>query len=139
MRTLAALTILFALIIGIVPQFTNCSSQGRALTLADGRQIDMKCHWTARAEIAVAAPLAAVGALMLITKKDETQQALSAAGGVLGAFAILLPTTLIGVCGSPEMVCNSTMKPLLILVGSLVIGVSAIGLVIARRRKDEAL
>lgn len=129
MRSLATLTIVFALIIGVAPQFTNCEAQGRLLTLEGGRQIPMKCHWTARAEIAVAAPLAVVGGLMLFIRQKETRRALSVAGGSLGAFAIMLPTTLIGVCGNPEMICNSTMRPLLILVGSLVIGVSALGYV----------
>jgi hypothetical protein len=37
---------------------------------------------------------------------------------------ILLPTTLIGVCGNPDMVCNSIMKPALVFMGVLVAGIS---------------
>lgn len=138
MKSLASLTIILALITGIVPQFTNCEATGRMLTLEGGRQIPMKCHWTARAEIAIAVPLAVVGGMLLFTKGKETRRALSIAGITLGVFTILLPTTLIGVCGSPDMICNSTMRPLLILVGTLVIGVSALGIVLSLVKKDSA-
>jgi len=49
---------LVALALGtaIVPQFTDCASQGKAITLANGKTVEMKCHWTARAEIAVGRP-----------------------------------------------------------------------------------
>jgi hypothetical protein len=40
-------------------------------------------------------------------------------------IVILIPTVLIGVCASLEMLCNSIMKPSLILAGSLVAVVSA--------------
>ncbi len=138
MRALATLTIVMALITGIVPQFTNCESQGRMLTLEGGRQIPMKCHWTARAEIALAAPLAATGVMLLVTRRKETRRALSITSGVLGVFTILLPTALIGVCGNPDMICNSTMRPLLILVGALTIVLGGLGIVFATTQKDTA-
>ena len=61
---IAALIVVLAIGIGVLPQFTDCLSQGRMLTLEIGRQIPMKCHWTAQAEIALAVPLLAVGAMM---------------------------------------------------------------------------
>jgi len=125
-----------ALVIGIVPQHTDCESQGRSLTLADGREIPMKCHWTARAEWTVAIPLFATGALMLFVRRKETLAALGVVVVVLGVLAILLPTILIGVCGSPDMVCNSTMRPLLILMGSLAALVGVVVAVISLLRKD---
>ena len=57
MKVIGVLMVVLALVSGILPQFTDCSSQGRAITLPNGKQIDMKCHWTARAEAAMALPL----------------------------------------------------------------------------------
>jgi hypothetical protein len=137
MKIAAVLMIALALVIGIVPQFTDCESDGRALTLADGRQIPMKCHWTARAETAVAAPLGLTGLLLAFSKRKETQRMLLIVGAVMGVFVILLPTALIGVCGNPEMICNAIMKPTLILTGGLVTGISGIGAIRTFLIKDE--
>ena len=109
MKVIAASIIIFGLVVGIVPQFTDCQSQGRAIELANGRTIPMKCHWTARAEIAVAGPLLAVGGFLGFSRRKESLRALSILGIFLGVFAILIPTYLIGVCASFDMLCNSLM------------------------------
>jgi hypothetical protein len=111
MKAVAVLMILLSVLIGVIPMYTDCESHGRALTLADGRQVPMKCHWTAQAESAVAVPLFATGALLTTSKKKESMRNLGILGAILGVFVILLPTALIGVCANPEMVCNSVMKP----------------------------
>jgi hypothetical protein len=129
MKTLAGLMIVLALTTGIVPLLTDCQSQGRALTLADGRTVPMKCHWTAIAEIAVAVPLLVTGALLAISKRRETGRNLTILGGVLGVLVILIPTVLIGVCANPDMLCNLVMKPALILAGGLVVALSLVGMV----------
>lgn len=138
MKIAGALSILLALALAIVPQFSDCASQGRALTLADGRQIPMKCHWTARAEIAVAAPLAMTGALLLVSRRRESVRLLSGIGAVAGVAAILLPTALIGVCGNPDMICNSFMRPFLILTGSLVVVMHAVTVALTLRREASS-
>lgn len=124
MKMLAVFIVFLAVLISVVPQFTDCESQGRALTLQDGRQIPMKCHWTARAELVAGIPLFAVGVLLFTSHSKETKNRLSILGLILGAFVILLPTGLIGVCLSADMLCNSIMKPFLILMGSLVVAIS---------------
>lgn len=129
MKILAVILIILALMISIIPQFTDCESQGRMLTLQDGRQIAMKCHWTARAELGSGITLLFLGIGLLISRRKETRIILGSLGVVIGIFIVLLPTTLIGVCLSPEMVCNSTMKPFLILSGSLVIVVCLISII----------
>lgn len=138
MRVIAAILILFGLIIGIVPQFTDCQSQGRAIELANGKTIPMKCHWTARAEVAVAGPLLVVGGLMGFSRRKEALRVLSILGIVLGAFTILIPTYLIGVCSSFDMLCNSLMKPTLIFSGTVVFVASLIGLGLANREQPQA-
>lgn len=129
MKIAAVLMILLAIGIGVIPQFSDCESQGRALTLENGRQVPMKCHWTAQAEVGLAAPLFLTGILMTTSRRKETLRSLSLIGAVLGIFVILLPTTLVGVCANPEMICNSVMKPSLLLSGGLVSGLSTFGFV----------
>ena len=124
MKINALLLVLLALVISIVPFFTDCSSQGRVLTLQNGRTIPMKCHWTGRAELAVALPLAVVGALLALSKRKETRQFLAITGAVLGLMAALLPLVFIGVCSTAEMTCKMIMEPVLILAGVVAIAVS---------------
>ncbi len=124
-KVLAAVLVALGLVIGIVPQLTDCQSQGHAIALPGGKTIPMKCHWTAAAELAVAAPLLVVGVLLALSRRRESRRALAAVGLVEGALAALLPTALVGVCANPEMLCSSVMKPTLILAGILVIAASA--------------
>lgn len=138
MKVIAVILVVLALTIGIVPQFTDCQSQGKAITLANGKTIPMKCHWTAIAEIAVAVPLAMVGALLFVSKRKETKLVLSVLVGVLGAFALLMPTVLIGVCSS-GMLCEIVMSPILVLCGILVMVASVISLILSIRQKESVL
>jgi hypothetical protein len=131
-------SIVLALAIGLLPVFTDCQSQGRALELANGKTVPMKCHWTGIAEIGVAIPLALVGVFDIFSKRKETYNFLSGTGGVLGALAILFPTALIGVCANPTMLCSMVMKPGLILSGSLAILVSAVVFISSRRIAESA-
>jgi hypothetical protein len=137
MKITAVLMVALALLIGVVPQFTDCQSQGRQLTLDNGRNIPMKCHWTGQAEMALAVPLFLTGSLLGLNKRKETLRNLSLVSGVLGIFVIALPTALIGVCANPDMICNSIMRPTLILLGSLIVGMSVYGVYKSYRMQEE--
>ena len=137
MKVLAVSLAILAILISVIPQFTDCESQGRQLVLENGRTIPMKCHWTARAELALGFPLFAVGAIQFFSKRQETRIAVGILGVILGALVILLPTGLIGVCSSADMLCNSAMKPALILMGSLVIAISLASIVFAVARRNN--
>ena len=139
MKVLAVVLVVLAVLISVVPQFTDCQSQGRALTLQDGRQVPMKCHWTARSELVLGIPLFVVGVALFFSRRKETRTSLSILGVVLGALVILLPTGLIGVCASADMVCNSVMSPALILCGSLVVVVSLASLFLTLMRGEKDL
>lgn len=129
--------ILFALAIAIIPSFTDCESQGKVLTLANGKEVQMKCHWTAQSEIAVGLPLLAVGVMLILTRRKETQMILGVMGTVLGVVTIMLPSdVLIGVCTTPTMICHTVMKPALTVLGSLVIAGSVGAMVVAQRYKE---
>ena len=121
MKAVGAIFVILALVIGIVPQFTDCQSQGRSLTLDNGKTVPMKCHWSAEAAIATAVPLGTMGILMALSKRKETRRMIGISAGVLGAATILIPTALIGVCASSDMLCNMILRPTLVLSGSLAI------------------
>jgi hypothetical protein len=136
-KILGGLIIVLALVVGIVPLFTDCLSQGKTLTTSTGAQVPMKCHWTAIAEIGVAVPLALVGVLTMTSKRKETVRSLAAFGVALGALVVAFPTVLIGVCANPTHICNMIEKPTLILGGILAIVLSAV--VALRTRKGGEL
>jgi hypothetical protein len=137
-KPLSILLIAFALVIAIVPLFTDCQSQGRALTLENGKLVPMKCHWTAIAEIGVAVPLLLSGVFNLRSRRKETTRYLAVMGIASGALAILFPTYLIGVCADPMMLCNMIMRPTLITAGLLAVVASAVILYQARQPDVEA-
>jgi hypothetical protein len=133
----AAIIVVLALVIGILPQFTDCQSQGRAIALQNGKTVPMKCHWTAIAEIGMAVPLVGVGTVMGVTKRKESRRIIAGLGALLGIFVILFPTRLIGVCASADMLCNSVMKPTLILSGIVIIAISLATLIISERQAEQ--
>ncbi|RPI30682.1 MAG: DUF4418 family protein [Chloroflexota bacterium] len=132
-KLMGVLLVVLALVVGIVPLFTDCLSQGRALTTTDGKTVPMKCHWTAIAEIGAAIPLGLVGIFNITSKRKETFSTLSLLGMGLGALIIAFPTVLIGVCANPSMICNMIMKPTLIAAGTLAIAASLVVFVISVR------
>jgi hypothetical protein len=138
-KIMGGIIIVLALAIGILPAFTDCLSQGRSLELANGKTVPMKCHWTGIAEIGMAIPLGLVGIFDIFSKRKETFTYLSSSGVVLGALAILFPTTLIGVCSNPDMLCNMIMKPGLILSGALAIGASLVVFITSRKIVETAV
>ena len=137
MKIAGVVTIVLAIALAVVPMFTDCQSQGRMLTLENGKQVSMKCHWTGLAELALSVPLAAVGLMMIFSRKQESRRTLSITGILLGIMAILLPTVIIGVCMDPHMTCVSIMKPALILAGALALGIGIVVLVVARGKDKE--
>ena len=72
MRVVGRIVLILALAVGVVPWFADCESQGKAIILPNGKAISMRCHWTGRAEGAVAISLAAVGVLMLVAQRRES-------------------------------------------------------------------
>ncbi len=137
MRVIGAIVVVLALVIGIVPQFTDCLSQGKAITLPNGNALPMKCHWTRQAEVAVAVPLFVVGGLMIFSRRKQTLRALAIVGLALGVAAVLIPAYLIGVCASDEMICSMLMKPTLLFAGALTMAANGIALVYLRGPGEE--
>ncbi len=166
MKVLGVLLIVVALIIVIVPQFTNCeagkdhpatlnmktssltvryASMG-ATDMSGGASAAqsvtvpyrmMKCLWTARAEIVAGVPVAVLGVLLLFARRKETIRVIGILTALLGVLTILIPTTIIGTCLNPEMVCNTTMKPTLFVAGGITVALGAAVLVLGERRSTD--
>jgi hypothetical protein len=128
-----------ALVVGIVPQFTDCWAQGGAIELPNGNRLPMRCHWTRQAEAAVAFPLGVVGLLVLFTRRRPTLRALLVTGLALGIAVILVPAYLIGVCASEDMICSLVMKPTLLFAGILTAATNMVGLVYLRGAGPDTL
>lgn len=139
MRIIGAILVILALVIGIVPQFTDCLAQGKVIEMPNGRSMPMKCHWTRQAEVAVALPLLFVGGLMIFSRRRHTLRALSIVALGLGLAAILVPTYLIGVCASDEMICSMIMKPTLLFAGVLTVAAGLVGLLYLRGEPPESI
>ncbi|MFZ0533011.1 MAG: DUF4418 family protein [Anaerolineales bacterium] len=137
MKIIGAVLIVLSLVVAIVPMFTDCQSQGRAIVLENGKTIPMKCHWSGLAELVVAVPLFVLGVMDIINRNLLVFRYLSIMGIVLGIFIILIPTNLIGVCISPEMLCSSVMRPILILAGILVVVANLAGVWISFKSQNK--
>lgn len=137
MKVISLLLVVLALVVGILPQFTDCASQGKAIALPNGKTIPMKCHWTARAELGVAVPLLVVGLALGLAQRKESRRILALLGVLLGVLVALLPTMLIGVCSS-GMPCDVIMQPTLILSGILIAAGSVAAFVVSERRAEVA-
>jgi len=132
-KIIGILIMALAVLIAVVPIFYNCQHDGKALTLANGMKVPMKCFWTAMAAIATAAPLFGIGLLQMFSRQKETRRALGALGGVLGIMAIALPTALIGVCMHPDASCNLVMRPALIFMGILTLGLGVMSMMMPQK------
>jgi predicted membrane channel-forming protein YqfA (hemolysin III family) len=160
LKVLAILIVLTGLVIAIAPQYTNCEAQGGTMptavatapletlshattfasvqtTVATTIVPKMKCLWSARGALAVGAALAVAGALLFFARRKETRRALGIVSALLGASAILLPTTLIGTCGSAAAVCNTTMKPIMLVAGGLAVAASLVLVVVNELGRED--
>lgn len=79
---------------------------GKMLDLANGNQVPMKCHWAGQAAIAVCVIILAAAVMALLAKKGHKGlMVVSAVGGIM---LFLVFTSLIGVCASETMACQTT-------------------------------
>jgi hypothetical protein len=138
LKAIGVVLIILALALAIVPFFTDCESQGKMITLENGKQISMKCHWAGTAELGVAVPLLFVGAMLLFARRRENATNLGILSIVLGGMAIAFPVWLIGVCAMPTMTCVTAMKPVLISAGAAAAALGVAAVVLSRLSKRLA-
>ena len=161
-KVLAVLIIAIGLVIVFVPQFTNCeygkahpatlnmntsdagvveyASMGGMDTTAESASVPyrmMKCFWSARAEIVTGVPLVALGILLLFARRKETFRAIGIMTALLGVLTIIIPTTVVGTCANPAMVCNTEMKPSLLISGGITVALGIAVLVLGEMRRPD--
>lgn len=98
------------------------------MTMDEGTTMSepMACHYTAVTELYVGIGIAAIGGLLIALKKKLVRAWLAVLLGIAGVFALLVPTVLVGVCGSTKMGCHALTLPALIIVSAIVIAFSGI-------------
>ena len=79
---------------------------GKMLETTAGKQVPMKCHWAGQAAIAVSIIILAAAIAALLAKKEY--KGLMIVNAVAGVVLFLVFTSLIGVCASEEMRCQTT-------------------------------
>ena len=97
----------------------------------------MKCHWTSQTEVAVGIATLVLGVLIVLSKEKGAGAAYAVASAINGVLVILIPTVVIGVCGSADMPCNSGTKPALIIAGALIIVtalINAVSYIVSKKK-----
>ena len=85
----------------------------------------MRCQYTKQAEIGIGILITVLG-IVTFFFSEQIRAGISLAIAGIGALAIAVPTSLIGVCGNNMMTCNSATRPLLVVLGVLTIIVSVV-------------
>lgn len=115
------LTIIIGLLIALGPQtvFPVCG-------VHEHSEETMKCFWTARAELGAGILISLLGLFAALTDSIRIRIGLTAAVLLNGILALLLPTVLIGVCGSTRMGCRALSLPALSILSGLLIAIAII-------------
>lgn len=101
-----------------------CEMGGMFAKLANGKDLVMPCGWTARAEIGVGALTILAGLLLAFTKSAETKRVIGFFGIGLGILSFLFPLYITKMCGMAEHPCNLVTKPVLVILGVVIIAVA---------------
>jgi len=89
------------------------------------KTLPMPCGYTARAELGVGSLISMGGIGLMLTTTPSSRRVFGFIGIGLGAFAILLPTSIIGVCANLTHNCVLETRPALILLGGVAAVASA--------------
>ena len=91
-------------------------------------EMPMKCHWTGQALKGLAVVMALSSILKLVSKDRGIAIGISLVEVINGIYAILIPTVLIGTCMHEEMMCNTGMKPFVIIISLIYIVLAAVNI-----------
>lgn len=136
-NTLGLLIAVTGLLIIITPNWLLPVCEG-LLELVNGKQVPMRCFWTARAEMVIGALVLIAGLLVAFANSPEARQRLNHQVAALGLFTILTPLIIIPTCMNPDMDCNVGTKPALILLGGLTLALGIFGSIRAKSKTPEA-
>ena len=99
---------------------------GKMLELVSGKEVPMKCHWAGQAAIAICVLILVAAVMALLAKKEY--KGLMVVSAVAAVLLFLVFTSLIGVCASETMRCQTT-KIWGIGAAAVVLGTSLINLI----------
>lgn len=135
-KVLGVVTALIGILVIVVPKYILpvCEYQGKLMETKMGMSIPMKCSWTAQSELGIGLVIIVAALALIFSRQVETRKMVSVILVALGIVVILLPTTLIGVCPNPMMLCHAGALPALELLGGLLIIVTAIGIYTAKEK-----
>ena len=80
---------------------------GKMLELTSGNTVPMKCHWAGQAAIAISVIILVAAVAALLAKKDFKALMIVTAVAAVMLF-LVFSNSLIGVCASAEMRCQTT-------------------------------
>jgi hypothetical protein len=89
--------------------------------------MEMKCLFTARLEIAAGAGIAALGALYFLFRSAAKRLVVSVLIAAAAALSLLLPTEFTGLCESAHMPCHMITLPVLTVTAVLLFVLAAAG------------
>jgi len=120
------LTVVLGILIIVTPNWILPVCEG-LLELANGKQVPMRCFWTARAEMIIGGVILATGIIAAFTRSDEARRRLNHQVALLGLATALTPLFIIPTCTNPDMSCNVGTKPALLLLGGVTLIVGLYG------------
>lgn len=118
----AGVTILGALI-ALAPRFgflSVCEYAGKQ-GMNGGH---MHCYYTARAALVIGILTGIIGIAIMLVKNPLIRTILAAALGGAAIATILNPVVIYPICPNPDMPCNLGIKPLLIVIGIVIVGLA---------------
>lgn len=84
----------------------------------------MHCYYTARAALVIGILTAMIGAVIMLAKNPLIRTILAAVLGGAAIATILNPVVLYPICPNPDMPCNLGIKPLMIVIGIVIVGLA---------------
>ena len=89
------------------------------LELANGKTVQMRCFWTARAETLLGGLILLTGLVIAFVTSAEARRRLNHTVILLGLATILTPLYIIPTCANPDMACNVGARPAWLILGGL--------------------
>ncbi len=102
-------------------------------------EVPYRDYWMAWAEVAVGIPMTIAALMIALTRNPEVRKNLALLCLILSVMVLMLPTVLIGTPPNPQLPCNRTTKPALLLLGAVGTGLSLAIFFRAGREKTPVL
>ena len=78
-----------------------------------------------------------LGVLLFFARRKETIRVIGILTVLLGVLTIVIPTQLVGTCANTAMVCNTEMKPALLVAGGITVALGIAVLILGEMRRPS--